>query len=367
VTTAVARADPQGPVARSAVARPGRAADFDAVAEQRQQTACVEQIVALVGALRHAGEGVNANGGRRRGAALLLNYVSGFPGDSWQQRWEAGPLEAAGGIEYRAVVAAAGGRPPTANRLWLLTSGLGALMALDVVRPSVEFVLSARCDQCWAHMLVWRGDPHADILERVSSTAQTRSQAARLLGRLVVLTGRPVAELTSGDLLAYRAAVLARRKQTVGLGHLWLCLADAGIVEGTLHQALRPGAKTVTELVDRYEIASTRVRNLLIANLTERSMSVDYSTLRSLVTDLCLLFWKQVEQLAPGIDTIHLPDDVATKWKETVRWRTDHTGRVVPRRGVMGTFMTVRGFYADLIQLAHEEPAAGRSGRAGPR
>ena len=42
---------------------------------------------------------------------------------------------------------------------------------------------------------------------------------------------------TTEDLLACRAAVLACRNQTVGLGHLWLCLADAGAVEGTLAEA----------------------------------------------------------------------------------------------------------------------------------
>ncbi|MGH9216818.1 MAG: hypothetical protein ACRDZS_11220 [Acidimicrobiales bacterium] len=67
-------------------------------------------------------------------------------------------------------------------------------------------------------------------------------------------------------------------------------------------------------------------------------------------------FWKQVEQLAPGIDTIDLPDDVAAAWKGAVRWRIDHNGARVPRRGVMDTLTTVRGFYADLIQLAHEDP-----------
>ena len=181
--------------------------------------------------------------------------------------------------------------------------------------------------------------------------------ATALLARLVVVTGRPVAELTAADLLAYRAGVLTSRKQTVGLGHLWLCLSELGTIDGTLHQALRPGQKTVTELVDRYDLASRPVRNLLIAYLTERSVSIDYSTLRSLVTDLCLRFWKQIEQIAPGIDTIDLPDDVATEWKRTVRWRTAPNGERMPRRGVLGTLMTVRGFYADLIQLAHQEPA----------
>ena len=97
-------------------------------------------------------------------------------------------------------------RPP--NRLWLLTSGLGALLALDVVRPSFEFVLGARLNHCWSRLLSWRHDPHADILDRVPCTAQTRSQATALLARLVVVTGRPVAELTAADLLAYRAGVL---------------------------------------------------------------------------------------------------------------------------------------------------------------
>ena len=230
-------------------------------------------------------------------------------------------------------------------------------MALDVVRPSLNFVLGARLNHTWSHLLTWRHDPHADVLSRVRCTAQTHAAATGLLGRLVVVTGRSVAELSATDLLNYRSAVLARRNQTVGLGHLWLCLADLGTIEGTLAQALRPGQRTVSELVDRYDIASRPVRNLLIAYLTERSVCVDYSTLRSLVTELCLVFWKQVEQIAPGIDTIDLPDEVAAKWKQAVKRRPDHDGNLVARRGVLSTLMTVRGFYGDLITLAHEEPA----------
>ncbi len=80
----------------------------------------------------------------------------------------------------------------------------------------------------------------------------------------------------------------------------------------------------------------------------------------------CLRFWKQVEQLAPGIDTIDLPDDVAAAWKGAVRWRINHNGARVPRRGVMDTLTTVRGVYADLIQLAHEDPGRSNSTEAVP-
>lgn len=327
-----------------------------AVARQRHLHARVPVILASVGELGHLGEGVNAGRGRRHGAEVLLDHLSGFRGETWQQRWEASGLDQVGSAGFRQAVCTAAGLPATAARLWQLTSGLGALMTADVIRPSFGFLLSARLNHTWSHLLAWRQDPHADILDRVGCTAQTRSQATGLLARLVVVTGRTVAELTVEDLLACRAAVLAQRNQTVGLGHLWLCLAEAGIVEGSLAEALRPGPKSVAELVDRHGLASRRVRNLLVAYLTERSVNVDYSTLRNLVIQLCLLFWKQVEQLAPGIDSIDLPDDVAAAWKEAVRWRTDGAGRRVPRRGVASTLMTVRGFYADLIQLAHEDP-----------
>lgn len=329
---------------------------FVAPARQRHQTSRAPDIVGLVGTLGNVAEGVNANEGRRRGAVRLLEHLGGCAGGTWQERWEASGLEDAGPVGFREVVCQARGRQPTPARSWLLTSGLGALVTLDVVRPGLGFLLEARLNHTWTHLLAWRHDPHAGVLDRIPCTDQTRSVATGLVARLVVVTGRPVAELTADDLLVYRAGVLARSAQTVGLGHLWLCLADAGTIEGTLHQALRPGRKTVTELVDRYDIASAGVRSLLIAYLTERSLSVDYSTLRALVGDLCLVFWRQVEQIAPGIDTLELPDDVATRWKETLRWRTDHNGQMVPRRGAMGTLMAVRGFYADLIQLAHQDP-----------
>jgi integrase len=335
----------------------GSAPGWPGAAPQLHQQATVSELLELLAGLDAvAGEGVHAGWVRRRGAGRLLDHLGGFPGERWQERWVTSGLEQVGPARFRHAACESAGVPASAARLWQLTSGLGALLASDVVRPSFEFLLGARLDHTWRRLLAWRRDPHADVLERVGCTAQTRAYATGLLARLVVVTGRPVAGLTAEDLLACRAAVLARSNQTVGLGHLWLCLADAGIVEGSLAEALRPGRKSVTELVDRYDLASRPVRNLLIAYLTERSVNIDYSSLRGVVTHLCLRFWKQVEGLAPGIDTIDLPDDVAAAWKEAVRWRTDGAGRRVPRRDAVSTLMAVRGFHADLIQLAHEDP-----------
>ena len=330
---------------------------FADVAAPRQRRSSVEELVGFARALDATADGGNTAEGRRRGAGLMLRYLASFPGDTWPQRWTHSGLDSVGATEFRHTVCDALTIEATPARLWLLSAGAGALMALDVVRPGFDFTLSVRFNNFWNRLPLWRGDPDAGVVDRVTATDQTRTQAAGVLGRLLVLTGRPVVGLRAEDLLIYRAAVLARRNQTVGLGHLWLCLADLGTIDGTLYQALRPGRKTVTELVDRYAIENPRMRNLFIAYLTQRSLVIDYSTLRSVTAELCLNFWKQVEQLEPGIDTLNLSDDVATRWKDTVRVRTAPDGTVVPRRGVMGTYMTVRGFYADLIQLAYEEPA----------
>jgi hypothetical protein len=333
-----------------------RGVAFRTPGRQRHQRAPAAGIVELIEGLPGVDEGLNAREARRWGTRWLLEHLDGHDGDDWQEKWDASGLEEAGPAGFRQVVCQASALEATRGRLTRLTAGLGALVTLDVVRPSFEFVVEARLDHTWEHLLAWRGDPHAHVLDRVPCTAQTLAVATRLLARLAVVTGRPVAELVAQDLLAWRTKILTSRAQTVGLTHVWLCLADAGIVEGTLHEALRVGQQSVTELVDRYPIASRAVRELLIAYLTERSVNIDYSTLRTLTNHLCQLFWQQVERIAPGIDTLELPEDVAARWKDEIRWRTDHNGQTVPRRNVMNTFVAVRGFYADLLRLAHEDP-----------
>ncbi len=297
--------------------------------------------------------------GMRRGlgAERLMAYLALFPGDTWQERWQASPLEEAGPGVTKDVVSEKLGLPTTKGPIYLITAGLGALLALDVVRPSFDYLHGLRTSNLWLQLAGFRNDPDADILIAAPASEQSRSHSSGVLGRLLVLTGRPVAKLTAADLLAHRDTVLVRRNQTVGLEHLWACLESRGVVEGTLRQAIRPGQKTVTQLVDNNPIKSSRVRALFIAYLTERAVGIDYSTLRSVVTSLCTLYWTQVEQISPGIDTINLSEDVATAWKEQIRWRELPGGGRVPRRNLMNVLMTVRGFYADLIQLAFDDPA----------
>jgi integrase len=353
-----------GPGTASAVAGPDAAGgprvsapgqERLAAVPQRHQGSAASVITAL--AAGFGGPDPAAVTRRVQGTGWLLAYLAEFPGQTWQDRWTASGLEDAGPLAVKAIVCRALGIKPTAARIYCVTAGLGALLALDVVRPGLGYLLCLKLSKLPSQLITWRQDPDPDILQAAPASAQSRSHAGAALGRLLVLTGRPVASLTGRDLLAYRTAVLQCRTQTVGLEHLWNCLQRRGQVDGTLRQALRPGQKTVAQLVGNYPIRSDRVRGLLIAYLTERSLTVDYSTLRSLVTDLCHLFWLAVESIAPGIDTIDLPPGVAAAWKEQLRWRSLPDGQRVPRRNAMNVLMAVRGFYADLLQLAYDDPA----------
>jgi site-specific recombinase XerD len=332
---------------------------FGQVAPQRHQLLSLDELVALVDELPLApGDGIYAGTARRQGARWLVPYLAGLPGESWQDRWQLSGLEAHTFAEARdELVRVAGGVGVRTASQSAVSGTLSALIALDVIRPSFAFFQTARQGtKALSRLLCWRHDPHPVLLDEMIATNQTKSQSARSLCKIMVHTGRPTDQITAQDLLTYREAVLAEHAQTVGLEHLWNCLTQVGVLDGTFRQALRPGKKTIEQLVDNHSIESEPVRNLFIAYLTYRSPAIDYSTLRGLVHELCSLFWRRIELIAPGIDTIHLPEDVATEWKEAVRWRVDRDGNHQARKGMFTTFTTVRGFYLDVIQLAADEP-----------
>jgi hypothetical protein len=82
------------------------------------------------------------------------------------------------------------------------------------------------------------------------------------------------------------------------------------------------------------------------------------------------LFWARVEALAPGIDTLRLPPEVAHAWKEQLRTikrsSTNAAGERVevsiPRLNAKDELIRVRALYLDIAHWAVEDPA-----RWGPR
>ncbi len=99
--------------------------------------------------------------------------------------------------------------------------------------------------------------------------------------------------------------------------------------------------------------------------LRERQPALDYSSLRTLAADLGGVFWKDLERHHPGIDSLHLPPEVAAAWKQRLRSRPKtvitSTGEkkviAVERIGYRQCLTPVRAFYLDLAQWAIEDPA----------
>lgn len=85
---------------------------------------------------------------RRRGLARFLDWLSQYPGDTWQQRWLASGVAGDGRLDWRPQAAGwltATGResPQTAGVETSVTSGLGQLIYADVLRPDMEWLLAS--------------------------------------------------------------------------------------------------------------------------------------------------------------------------------------------------------------------------------
>ena len=99
--------------------------------------------------------------------------------------------------------------------------------------------------------------------------------------------------------------------------------------------------------------------------LRERQPAVDYTSLKMLSYYLAQRFWADLEEHHPGIDSLHLPAEVADAWKQRQRTRPqiitapdgERTVVTAERIGYRQCLTPVRAFYLDLSQWAIEDPA----------
>jgi integrase len=187
-----------------------------------------------------------------------------------------------------------------------------------------------------------------------------RRAAYNQLTRILMHNGGRLAGITLGDCIeAYRAQIGYSARQH---SHWYLLLRQAAILSAdsppSIWAASRRGQLTVEELVDGYDVVCQPVRNLLVDYLHERQAGMDYTSVRKLASKLVLLFWRDLELNEPGIDSLHLPDAVARRWKERlrhVRYGNHRVGTL--REDPNAILMAVRAFYADLAAWALEDPA----------
>lgn len=343
-----------------------------------ETTQTLQDTIARLTSPPFVAEAAATQAGRRRGVIKLLRWLSQLPGETWQQRWQLSGAEQHPGASWVQLPAqwlrqrdeAANCDPDN------LTSGLLMLICGDVIRPGLAWMLT-RTHRYLATVMAQTRDP--DGFARLAQLSQAGHAGSPLDARIagtraaIVLAckGGTLAEITVGDCVEL---VDTQRRVHVRGGQkkvdFYLRLHALGIFPDDAPHTIRAfglaaGRLTIEELVDRYPLRCTPIRNLIVDYLRERQPSLDFASLDAVSRTLAGLFWSEVETIAPGIDTLRLPPDTARAWKERIatkrRMTTNAVGERIevcsPRLNAKEELLRVRAFYLDVAQWATEDPA----------
>ncbi|MGW2648452.1 tyrosine-type recombinase/integrase [Streptomyces sp. NPDC001393] len=316
----------------------------------------------------------------RRGVTAVLGWLSTHPGLNWQEKWLAsGAEEHLGDDSWKALA-----EPWLQARGWDkdygfkdLGTGLRRLICADVFRPSMRWMLSHPFTSLVAAMGEIR-DPEgfARLRDQIAGMTPVPRRfssgvALKRISTILAAKGGMVADITVGDcieILDTQDTTHSRGGQGKTLFYQLLvgygCFPPDAPLSARAFRAAQ-GQMTCEQLIDRYGLQCRPVRNLLVEYLKERQAALDYTTLKSLSYTIGLLFWRNLEEHHPGIDSLDLPPDVVTAWKQRIMFKsravrgTDGTLSEVkePRTNVNHCLTLVRAFYLDIAQWAAEEPA----------
>ncbi|WP_328935122.1 MULTISPECIES: hypothetical protein [unclassified Streptomyces] len=267
---------------------------------------------------------------RMGGARMLLDWLETFPGDTWQQRWEASPAAGAyaGWSEALMVWRLGEGRKPRQDAA---PSGMLALISADVIRPSLQWLSPNSSRQLRPAIAAARDpDGFARLSAQIPSgelATSPASEALKVIALIVASHGGGVDDIVVGDLLTLLQIKAIQNAQNgpVLRAYTWLCARgqfppDAPATLQNL--PARSGQVTPASLVDRFPLRCKPVRDLLVDYLTERQPALDYTSLLVLANHLVSLFWADLERHHPGIDSLRLPSEVSGAWKTRVAVKT---------------------------------------------
>jgi integrase len=309
----------------------------------------------------------------RAGVPLLLDWLSDQPGDSWQQRWLASGADAAGAdwAQYPGQWLDRQGTY-SKNRLSLMTRSLLIVVGADVVRPSLEWLLTGgKLSRLLGPIVCGRDKTGFGELRRLCGknpdiTSNTLSCIMVRSVLIVAAKGGMLSDITVGDVLEILDTEQQVRGGAPAGSATFRMLREAGVLGAhtpTLAQIRSLGQRSPAQLVDRYPIACRPIRDLLVAYLAERAPAIDYTTLVCLAYHLVRCFWFDLEQHNPGIDSLKLPREVAGAWKRRLATKTTTLIRDGQRIEVESERLdylpmlgTVRAFYLDLAQWGLDDP-----------
>jgi integrase len=322
---------------------------------------------------------------RKLALQAVLDWLELYPGQSWQQRWDATGAGRDGHRDWRIQLVAdldaaglMGQRRDYVRKV--LGMGIIQLIGGDYVRPSLGWLMATSSPLRIVNEMAKVRDPHG-IAElravRMTNTVgdSTMLPAIEKVALIMAAKGGMVREITVGDCLelmrisreVFPGPVRSSRHSPV----FYQLLHEVGTFPADAPPTVRmfsplfAGRLPVEQLVDRYQLACRPIRDLLVDYLRERQPAIDYNTLTALATALVLWFWKDLERHHPGIDSLRLSPEVAAAWKQRIRTRTvrsrNDSGEIVEttveRDGAAEVLMTVRSFYLDLAQWALDDPA----------
>ncbi|MFC7807712.1 tyrosine-type recombinase/integrase [Streptomyces olivaceus] len=335
-----------------------------------------DQILALIPVLPTHAEGHHAWGARKRGAEAILRWLETFPGTAWQDRWLACPApgQQDGSGWHDEVIEWSRAGMSRVSRKTELSAGMLILLTLDVIRPSLDWLIIRRSRRIRELMAEFR-DPkgYADLAQIAGPdvwNSRPGYDARGAIARILAAKGGTVRDITVGDCLEFRDAQknFGSSARSASLFYSWLRDLDLfppDAPPNLRHISVRAGQLTPAQLIDRYQIVNKPVRDLLVSYLAERQVALDYTSLDDLSRCIGLHFWANLEKHHPGIDSLHLTPETAAAWKQRLRTKVDRKrlpdGTVTeyesPRLSFVPLLTQVRAFYLDIAQWAADDPA----------
>jgi integrase len=309
--------------------------------------------------------GLDAREQTRRlcGAEAILTWLLTFPGQGWQQRWQAAGADA--DTRWIAAVPFDQSRSAAERRV-AITGGINGLLLCRVVLPTYQFLAAFRPLRLYENV---RQVFQPELFARMQQTAaaagmRTRDIAGGLavISKIVLHTGHDPNDLTVEDIYRYRnhgVRLDPRGHSPYGVHAAWELLRHGGVLAVTvsLTTALRRGQRPTAELVDSYQIQCQPIRDVLVRYLNERRPALDYSSFRTLAGTLAGSFWRNIEEHHPGLDTLSLPSDVTEAWRQRMLFTTKPGREGRPRKSYLELMIRVRAFYLDIAEWALEDPS----------
>jgi hypothetical protein len=318
---------------------------------------------------------------RRSGLVKALRWLEQHPGQTWQDRWLVSGADAAGNIAWRHRAmewlrrdSSACARPK--NDFDALGSAVLVLISGDVIRPSLSWLLTPATVQILTAEMARSRDPKGfaelvAVCRADPANSHTKDAALRRIATIMAAKGGMVADITVGDCLEMLQLLSTIAGRVDTSAYFYQLLHAMGVFPAAAPPTVRAvsgqaqGQISVEQMIDRYQIACQPVRDVLVDYLLERQPALDYTSLRALAFGLGKLFWKDLENHHPGINSLRLAPDVTAGWKQRIAIKKTRNknaaGEVVEvdclrsDRGINYLAM-VRAFYLDLAQWAMDDP-----------